>query len=223
MNAPFAKFTFDLDMSDGLNKNASNNKLDKQIEQAREQAYNEGFRDGEASEQSRHNQALEQAVIKLIDKALIIAAEREQTHKQLMGQAIKLAKYIAVKLSVNLINKQPETELNALLTECLSSLDNVPHLVIHCHPELAQICEQKAKEQIKASRFSGNLVIMADEEIALGDGKIEWVDGGLVRDSSQILQQIDSAIENYISAHNLPENNEIEEEKMKTAPKAETA
>ncbi len=196
-----AKFTFDLDMGNST-KNSAIIK-NEQLLLAKQKAYKEGFVAGESSEQSRHNQALEAAIQKLINQCNKIASEREQIQKDLLSQSVNLATQTGKKLASHLIEKQPQIELEALIIECLSSLENVPHLVIHCHEDLVQICQKTAEDHMRTSRFSGKLVVMGNEDIALGDGKVEWVDGGLMRDSSDILQQIDVSINNYLNAHDI--------------------
>jgi flagellar assembly protein FliH len=48
--------------------------------------------------------------------------------------------------------------------------------------------------------FAGRLVVMGDPEIRLGDGRLEWVDGGLVRDIAETSRQIDRQIATYLAS-----------------------
>ncbi len=221
MGASLAKkFTFDLDLGDKSKKTSliKEERLRELINEAKQKAYQEGFRAGEQSELSRHNQALEAAMSRLISECEKIISSRHEMQQTLIGQAVDLASKTGKKLAANLIEKQPEVELDALIKECLSSLEDVPHLVIHCHQDMVQYCHQAAEKYMQTSRFSGNLVVMGNEEMALSDAKIEWVDGGLVRSVSEILKHIDGAIQNYFKAHNIEQNNcpqNIDESKEK--------
>ena len=227
MSAPVRKFTFDVDMADQTSirsvRKASRQEI--LLKAAREEGYKAGFKDGENSEQLKSKKALIVAVNNLINIANNMLAERNKIHKEILAQSIDLARVIGSKLASNLIAKQPEVELKTLISECLLSIDDVPHLVIRTHPDLTDICKEAANEIMQTSRFSGNLVVMGDPEILLGDGKIEWVDGGLVRDSESIMREIDNSIANYLSAHQLTDvrqkdqsdgnknNSELEENK----------
>jgi flagellar assembly protein FliH len=53
------------------------------------------------------------------------------------------------------------------------------------------------------SGFTGRLVVIGDPEVALGDGKIEWADGGLVRDRAAISAAIDNRIAAYLDARGI--------------------
>ena len=95
------------------------------------------------------------------------------------------------------------TEIEVLIAECLGSLDGVPHLVIRCHSNLADAVRQIATDRIHTSGFTGRLVVMGDPEIVLGDCRIEWVDGGLVRDQAAIASEIDGRIADFLAARGI--------------------
>ena len=63
-----------------------------------------------------------------------------------------------------------------------------------------------AEARIKSSTFTGRLVVMGDPDIRLGDGRLEWADGGLVRDINQISGEIDKRISAYLSARGANKN-----------------
>lgn len=76
----------------------------------------------------------------------------------------------------------------------------MPHLVIRCHPDLADAIRDNAIAQMAHSGFSGRLVVMGDPDIRLGDGRLEWVDGGVVRDIAETAGEIDRQIASYLAA-----------------------
>jgi flagellar assembly protein FliH len=43
--------------------------------------------------------------------------------------------------------------------------------------------------------FAGRLVVLGEDGIAAGDCRIEWADGGIVRDREKALAAIEAAIE----------------------------
>jgi flagellar assembly protein FliH len=57
-----------------------------------------------------------------------------------------------------------------------------------------------ATGHMSSSGFAGRLVVLGDPDIRLGDGRLEWVEGGLVRDINAISKQIDSKIKAYLAA-----------------------
>jgi flagellar assembly protein FliH len=57
-----------------------------------------------------------------------------------------------------------------------------------------------AEERMKVSGFSGRLIVLGDPEIRMGDGRLEWADGGLVRDINAISNEINTRISAYLAA-----------------------
>jgi len=45
---------------------------------------------------------------------------------------------------------------------------------------------------------------LGEPEIAMGDGRLEWADGGLVRDSTAICDAIEKAVSAWLDARTPP-------------------
>jgi len=202
MTANPARFTFDLDLGNDPDRasymsDAARTSLQQQ---ARADGYAEGFAAGEESTTAGAAQAMSAAANALADMAGDMLRTLDQTRNEARREAVDLAATIGRKLSSALIALQPAAELEALLVECLASLDGVPHLVIRCNPDLAEAMQAIATTRIANSGFAGRLIVMGDPEIAIGDGRIEWTEGGLVRDLSAISAGIDARIAAYLAA-----------------------
>lgn len=203
MTATPAKFTFDVDM--GRRRERTRVLTEKQLaehaETARKSGYEQGYADGEKSEIARAAQATAEAANRIAGQCAELIAATDATRRQLLGETVYLGSSIGRKLAAHLVAREPAAEIEALITECLASLDQAPHLVIRCHPDLADIVRETAEQKMTTSGFSGRLVVMGEPDIPPGDGRIEWADGGLVRDSAAILEQIDTCIGSYLDAN----------------------
>lgn len=47
---------------------------------------------------------------------------------------------------------------------------------------------------VRGAGFAGKLVVLGEPDMLIGGGRIEWADGGLVIDRSQIEQAVQSAV-----------------------------
>jgi flagellar assembly protein FliH len=121
---------------------------------------------------------------------------RAESHKEAVGLAVSVGR----KLAFHLVGREPVAELEALIAECMPSLSDVPHLVIRCHEDLADQIRDIATAQISTSGYAGRLVVMGEPDIRLGDGRLEWVDGGLVRDADRLDAEINETIAAYLAA-----------------------
>ncbi|MEQ1769755.1 MAG: hypothetical protein ABL879_07925 [Devosia sp.] len=197
------RFTFDLDLGRRQDRGAnllSESTVATLSAEARNQGYELGFAEGERSAAAEAARRIAAAAEKLATNAASMSAALDDRSGQHMAEAVDLAATVGRKLAGHLLARLPVGELDALLTECLASLDGVPHLVIRCAPDLADAVREMALLRIDASGFAGRLVVMGDPDLAPGDGRIEWVDGGLVRDRATIECDIDARIAAFLIA-----------------------
>ena len=197
------KFSFDLDMGQVNQKTRvlGEQELAQLLKQARDEGHARGLIEGQNSAANQAAAALSAAAQKLADDTIRIAEESDNLQSKTLQHATELSVSVGKKLAANLIARAPLGEIEQLITECLHSLESAPHLVIRCHPELADAVEKLTKTHMQTSGFAGRLVIMGDPEILMGDARMEWVDGGLVRNLDQMSREIDDKVKTFISAN----------------------
>jgi flagellar assembly protein FliH len=170
------------------------------VANARQEGFAEGMRVGEGNAAAMASQTTAAAAATLATQTAQLMASLEAAQHEHHAQAVDLALSVGRKLALHLVARFPLSELEALVKECLPSLNGVPHLVIRCHPDLADAIRDAATAQMSHAGFAGRLVVMGDPEIRLGDGRLEWVDGGLVRDIAETSREIDRQIATYLAA-----------------------
>ena len=201
-----ARFTFDLDLGQRTIPSAPpaptvpEELVAQLVAQAREDAYAEGLAAGERNAASMAAQTLAAAAGTLATQTAEMVAALDDASLAAKREAIELAASIGRKLALHLLARHPTVELEALIAECMQSLGGVPHLVVRCHPAIADEIRDIATAHMHTSDFSGRLIVMGDPDVRLGDGKLEWVDGGLVRDIGEISKDIDRKIMAFLAA-----------------------
>ena len=168
------------------------------------EAESKGFRDGFAAAEKegtaiaarRSAVALEQIgdALDRLARGLTAVEQRLET------ESIELAIAIARKLAPELVSRQPFAEIAALATECFKQLATAPHVVVRVNDALHQAARMQLDEIARTRGFEGRLVVLAEPEIAVGDCKIEWADGGIVRDTANTDIAIGDAIRRYLGA-----------------------
>ena len=196
------KFRFDLDLGHRAERNAvmTETAIAALVANAREEGRREGLAEGQRDASVKAAQAIAKAAAALADHTAALNASLDDSRHATLGDAVALAAAIGRKLARHLMDREPTAEIEALVAECLASLDAVPHLVIRCHPDLADAVREIATTRIATSGFSGRLVVLGEPDIALGDARLEWADGGIVRDSAGLEAEIDQRIAQYIAA-----------------------
>jgi flagellar assembly protein FliH len=197
MSSP-AKFLFDNDFGASTKGKVASISL---VEHATSLAEAEatGVRKGHAAAKTEAEQrtavALERiaAALDQLNRGLSAVEARLET------EAVEVALAVARKLAPELVAREPFAEISALATDCFRHLVAAPHVVVRVNDELHASAREKLEQTTRAGGFEGRLVVLAEPDIALGDCRIEWADGGLKRDSAAIQAAIDEAVARYIA------------------------
>ena len=168
------------------------------------EAESKGFRDGfAAAEKEGTAVAARRAAVALeqIGDALDrLARGLAAVEQRLETEAVALAVAVARKLAPELVARQPFAEIAALATECFKQLSAAPHVVVRVNDALHETARTQLGEIVRTRGFEGRLVVLAEPEIAPGDCKIEWADGGIVRNTAKTDIAIGNAIGRYLGA-----------------------
>jgi flagellar assembly protein FliH len=206
MSAQPVRFTFDVDMgsrSSERKSSLSDNALAELLAEARREGHAAGLVEGERTAVARAEKQVAANAEALAGKVAAMAATIDDARKQAVAEAVNLSLSIARKLAGRMIAAEPTAEIEALIADCLQSLEGVPHLVIRCEPMLADRVRDIATGKISHSGFTGRLVVLGDPDIAIGDARLEWADGGVVRDIRQLSADIDARITEYFAARGI--------------------
>jgi flagellar assembly protein FliH len=201
MPAAPARFTFDLDLGrrEERGRMLTENVLAEMLRSARMEGFAQGFAEAEQGVDAVAARHIAEAAEALADRASAMAAAIDDARRMTLAEAAELALSVGRKLALHLIARQPAAELAALVEECMGSLDGVPHLVIRCHPGVADAIRATAEARMSVTGFSGRLVVIGDPQIGLSDGRMEWADGGLARDLKVISAEIDRAVAAFVA------------------------
>lgn len=204
MGAP-AKFLFDLDFAApdaAKERAASAAEVAQQIADAEARAYRAGFDAArlEAKAESDRRAALALEEIGIAIRS--IAGRFSTIEERMETEAVDVALAVARKLCTELIAAEPLTEMMALVSDCFRHLTATPHLVVRINDALYDAARARIEHLARQSGFEGKLVILAEPDIATGDCKIEWADGGVTLDRSTIDAKINELVGRYLASRN---------------------
>jgi flagellar assembly protein FliH len=213
MGAP-AKFLFDIDFAKGTGKPAEPSitlaEHAAKVAAAETAAHRRGYADAQTDagvESSRRMaDALERIAVNLgqaVDALRTIETRLE-------CEAVEVAVAVAKKLAPALVAQEPFAEISALARDCFRELVSSPHIAVRVNDALYATTREKLDDIVRARNFSGRLVVLAESDIAVGDCRIEWADGGIRRDRTTTEAAINEAVASYISARqNFADANEL--------------
>ncbi len=202
MTAP-AKFLFDMDFSapdKTRERPATPSEIAQKIASAEARAYRDGYdtaqREAKAESDRRTALALEEIAVGIQG----IATRFSGIETRMETEAVDVAVAVARKLCGELISGEPLVEISRLVSDCFSHLVSTPHLVVRINDSLYEAAHERIERLAKQSGFAGRLVILAEPEIANGDCRIEWADGGVVLERAAIEAKIDEFVGRYMAS-----------------------
>jgi flagellar assembly protein FliH len=202
MAAP-AKFLFDMDFSapdKSRERPATAAEVAQRIAAAEARAYRDGYdaAQREAKVESDRRGALALEEIRLAMQGILARFAGVETRME--TEAVDVAVAVARKLCGQLISAEPLGEITGLVGDCFSQLVSTPHLVVRINASLYEAAREKIERQAAQSGFQGRLVILAEPEVATGDCRIEWADGGVVLERAAIEAKINELVGRYMAS-----------------------
>ncbi|MGJ4999375.1 FliH/SctL family protein [Bradyrhizobium sp. HKCCYLS3077] len=198
-----AKFLFDTDFAapeKTRERGASAAEIAQKVAAAEAAAYRNGYeaaqREAKVEADRRVASALEQINIQLQG----ISARFAGIESRMETEAVDVAVAVARKLCAALIDAEPLGEITGLVHDCFAHLVATPHLVLRINDSLYELAREKIERLAKQSGFEGRLVILAEPEIATGDCRIEWADGGVVLERAAIDAKINELVGRYMAS-----------------------
>lgn len=175
-------------------------RCERELAAAAEAAYQRGRADGAREAKAAFEGQLAASVAVLAEAAEAMAGAMAARCDAIRGEALQVAIAAAERLARELVRRQPSREIEALFAECVAQVAHAPHLCVHVHAELAEPIRERLAAIAAERGFAGQLLVTPDPAIAPGDGRIEWADGGMVRDLDAIHRSIAEAVQRHLAA-----------------------
>jgi flagellar assembly protein FliH len=203
MTAP-SKFMFDNDFGDGPRKPAEPMitlaEHAVKLAEAETASQRRGYAQGENDAQVEVDRRIA-ATLDTIAKTMAAACTALQAiEARLECEAVDVAVAVARKLAPTLIAREPFAEISALASDCFRQLVTAPHIVVRVNDEVYGTAKEALENIARSCSFEGRLVVLAEPEIATGDCRIEWADGGINRDNASAEAAIAEAVTGYVAA-----------------------
>lgn len=195
------KFTFDTAFGTRSENEPVNESLpvitQADVDAARTQGFIQGREDGLAEASAQFNSESKATFDKIGNGLAKLMAGQAKTATDAIEQAENYALLIAQKIAKAALMQHPTLQVKALIDDCLSHINLMPHLVVRVNESMSQMIQTELQPIIAEKGFEGKLIIMGEENIALGDCAIEWADGGVAHNTQEIVKTISNKLVEY--------------------------
>ncbi|MCJ2027704.1 MULTISPECIES: FliH/SctL family protein [unclassified Methylobacterium] len=162
--------------------------------QAEQSGFARGVQEGRLQAEGQAQARLSDAMTRLALSAAGLLASADAREAEREAQAVELAMLIARKVAGDALDAQPLIGIGEAARTALQHLRGVPHLVVRVHDSLVDEAETLVKRLARERGFEGRLVVLGDPETLPGDARIEWADGGVVRERARIEAAVAEAL-----------------------------
>jgi flagellar assembly protein FliH len=166
----------------------------EELEAARERAFAEGRSAGQLAAQAAAEHVAVGALTRIAEQAGRLLQAQGQSDERSTQAAIATAVAILRKLQPEMARRNALVEIEGVLGSCLESLRGEPRIVVRVHDGQLDPLRDRLDSIVAGTAFDGRIVLLADSNIACGDCRVEWADGGVERDTARLWRDIDAAL-----------------------------
>jgi len=163
-------------------------------------AHRRGYAEAQADAKVEADRCIAAALERIAGSLAAAGDGLSDIETRLECEAVEVAVAVARKLAPALIAREPFAEISALASDCFQQLITSPHIAVRVNDALYATAKEKLEDIMRSKSFEGRLVVLAEPDIATGDCRIEWADGGINRDSAATDAVIGEAVTRYIGA-----------------------
>jgi flagellar assembly protein FliH len=124
------------------------------------------------------------------------------------AEAVRFAHVIGRCLAGRLMDAAPISLIEDAARRIFDDLRGQPHAAVRVAPELADAASEAMRKIARDRGFEGRLIVLGEPEIASGDVRIEWADGGIVRDRAAAERAVAEAVSRALAAQGFEPNAE---------------
>ena len=202
-----AKYLFDLDFSNPASRGDAATAADvaRKIAEAEARGHRNGVAAGLAQANAESARRSAVALEQIAAAMGTVAGRFTDVEARMESEAVEVAIAVARKLCAALMGREPLAEAMELVADCMRHLVSTPHLVVRVNDTLYESTKAGVEQIAQRYGFEGRLVILAEPEIAHGDCRIEWADGGIVLDRAATEAKIAELVDQYMASRRVTE------------------
>jgi flagellar assembly protein FliH len=160
----------------------------------------QGFLEGKAEADGAFAAHLARATETLAYAMEAVRADLDAIQARASGEAVMFAEAFARHLAGSLLDAAPMARIEDAARRVFDDLRGQPHVAARVSPALADATKERLSAIARERGFEGRLIVLGEPEIADGDVRIEWADGGVVRDRAAVERRLADAVAQALAA-----------------------
>jgi flagellar assembly protein FliH len=150
----------------------------------------EGFQEAAAATEQRISETL----AKIGEQMGALVDAQQASAEDLRIQAVRMAGALAKKVLPGWSEREGLSEIERLAGDLLERLHSEPRIVFTVSESLRDPARKRLMSLVESRGIEAAIEILGDPEMANGDCRVEWSDGGAERNTAKIIGDIDDII-----------------------------
>lgn len=178
--------------------------MDQAKQQSKEEGRLQGLEEGREAAWQEAMVSIEKQnsdLLSVIENAISKVLEQSQNDSQTaFTTAVDFAMAVCKKVVPTLSAKNAIEEIQGLLEKNFHFLKEEPKITLRLNSFSADKIKPVLADLVKKESYAGKIAVIRDNTLPLGDCLVEWKNGGLQRNTQDILNQTEELIKLYAQA-----------------------
>jgi flagellar assembly protein FliH len=166
----------------------------EQIDALKKEANDAGFEAGKIAGKEDQTARLD-AILAKVDKNLtVLIGHMDALAQEQEAHTRQLALAIVKKILPTFTARAGLQEVEELLSSTIREMAREPRLVVRVHEAEFDAVNERVQAIALQRAYSGKAIVLADAEVAAGDCRIEWADGGIERNAQSTMDSVEQTL-----------------------------
>ena len=175
------------------------------LARAREEGLAEGKRLGTEEASSTVDKQIADTLNTIMQQTQSLFEAQAEANENLTHHAISVAAALVRKLFPTLNQQTVQDQVQSMLETVLGQLPGEPEVIVRVPADLAEDLHDRIQAVSEMSGFRGNIKLLGDPALAVGDCRLEWSSGGVMRSASDLARELDDIIARNLKTPTMPE------------------
>ena len=166
-----------------------------ELEAARSEGYARGVTEGREAQRDEESARIAAALEQIAQTMAVGFGQLDAIEAKARTEALDFAKVFAGKIAGRLIEQAPIVPIEMAMRAILNDLRGAAHVAVRVAPSTVDACKNRLTLLLRENGLEPRLHVFPDPDVAAGDCRIEWADGGIVREREKLEYLIEKSVD----------------------------
>lgn len=152
------------------------------LAEAEREAFGRGVAAGQREAAAETERRVAEAMAGIAAAAGALFSDLDARAAALEEAALAFFAALARGLAGRAVETEPLAAIEEAAREAFRHLRGVPHLAVRVHQSLVEPVDARLGAMAREHGYEGRIIVLGADDLALGDARLDWADGGIALD-----------------------------------------